>query len=196
MGLAADGEVDLHLIRARHPQAELLGVGADFVVIHREPGGEDYRVEPMERRPTEAVLLGKRGERGGGRVGGDAEDEIVVGVNIALQRELPAVRRERGVGEVEVAAAGDLVGKKFPPFEVELGEAAVAEAFVKHFVSVPLDGERRVVEEGKVLHRARVGEVDEDADALAPFGLKHGAEEAGQVEGREGGFGGCVHKER
>ena len=109
------------------------------------------------------------------------------GVNVSFQADLAAVGGKGLVREIEIATAGDLVGKELAAFEAKL---AILQALVKNFVGVLLDGELGILEEREVLHFAGIFEIDEDGDAFTAFGLENGGEQALEAERREGFFGG------
>ena len=146
----------------------------------------------MQGRAAEVVLFGEGGEGRGGRVGRDAEDEVVIRVDILFQAETSAVGREGLVGQVEIAAAGDLVGEEIAAGEVQFLEGAVLKAAVEDLVGMALDGEGGVFEEGEIGDVEGVLEVDEDGNAFSALGLEDGGQQAGQAEGGEASGGG-VH---
>jgi hypothetical protein len=169
--------------------AELFGVGRDLVVVHGEAGVEDDVVEAVEGGSAEAVDLALGGQRGGGGEGGDAEDEVVDRVDVLFQRQLVAGAVPDFVGEVEVGAAGDLVGEHLAAAHPELGEGTVLEAAVEDLVGLFLDRVAVLVEEGEILHQGGgIREVGQDANAAAFGRQEHGAEQADEVEGRELAF--------
>ena len=156
------------------------------MVVHREAGVEDDVVEPVKGGTAEAVDLALGGQRGGGGEGGDAEDEVVNRVDVLLEREQTAAAVPDFIREIEVRAAGDLVGEHFAAGHSELVERTDLEAEVEDFVSLLLDGVASCFEEGEVFHQlGRFVEIGEDADAAALGRLEDRAEEADEIEGRE-----------
>ena len=57
-------KIDLHPVGLGHSETKLLGLDTDFVVINSESAREDDLVYSVQGRSTEAVLLGKGGQRG------------------------------------------------------------------------------------------------------------------------------------
>ena len=57
-------ELDLDPVGLGDTKTELLGLDTDFVVINSESAREDDLVYSVQGRSTEAVLLGKGGQRG------------------------------------------------------------------------------------------------------------------------------------
>ena len=141
----------------------------------------------MQRRAAEAVLLGERRQRRGRRVRRDAEDQVVIRINIALQAQFAPGGVHREVGQVEVAAAGDLVGEHLAAGQAEFCEDAVAQALVKSVVGDALDGQLGIGQKSVILHAVRVLEVDQHGDPLAGRRRKNGAQQPRQAERRKGG---------
>ncbi len=182
--------IDLEAVGAGHGEAELLGLTADLVVIDREAGLQNDRVEAVEGGAAKAVFLGEGGQRSGRREGRDAEDEIVLGIDFGFEVEGASGRIDGGGGKVEVAAAGDLIGEEITGGDSPVAQHASTNALVKDLVGVALDGESRVVEEGEVLDLCRIGEVDEDRDPVTGAKGEDGIEEAVEIESRKLGIGG------
>ena len=186
LGAVVEMEVEFDPVGAGHALAELFGLDADFVIIDGQAGAENDVIDPVQRGAAEAVLFGGRGERRGRRVGRDAEDEIVIRIDVLLEAELATIGGVGLVGQVEIAAAGHFVGVDLAAFEAELVEDAVFQTLVEDIVRFFLHGEAGVLQEFEVLDIARVFEVDEDADALAGLGFESLLEQTAQTEGREG----------
>ena len=130
----------------------------------------------MQRRPAESVLLGEGRQRRGRRVGRDAENQVVIRIDVAFEAELGALCVHHEVRQVEVAAAGDLISEHLAAGEVQLGEDAVFETFVERLVRDLLDRELGVVQKGVILHPLRVLEIDQHGDPLAGLRVEHGAQ--------------------
>ena len=139
---------------------------------------EDDFVEPVEGGAAEAVLLGRSGEGSGGRVGGDAENDIILGIDILFEGEPAALGVDDEVVHVEIAAPGFFVGVQFSPGQAEIFAHPVVEALIKNVVGVFLDGEGGVFEKGEVLHLRGVVEVNQDAGTLPLLGLEDGLKKA------------------
>jgi len=198
-----EGEVYFHAVGAGHGTAELLGIAAYFLVIHGETGVENDFIDAVEGGTAKAILFGKGGQRGSGREGGDAEDDVVVWIDIALQTEAFAGHVCALVGHIQIAAAGLCVGEHFAALEDQLVHDAVVQTLVKVLIGAALDGAVWVIQEGHVFCLCETGQVNEDADAAAKSRLKHGVEQAVEVELRElasaggrlnGGHGGGHHR--
>jgi hypothetical protein len=171
-------EVDLDRIRLRQGEAQALGIGGNLVVVHGEAGVEDHLVEPVQRRAAEAELLAFRRQRRGGREGGDAEDQVVVRIDIAIEGEVVAGAVPDVVLEVEVRAVGAAVGEHFAAGHAERVEAHCGGR--KSAVGVLLHGKSVAAEKREVLDELRgLVEIDQDADAAALGGLENGAEQGG-----------------
>lgn len=181
-----DGEVDFEGLGAGQGETQLFGLAADLVVVHGQAGAEDDVVEAMEGGTAEPELFGVGGEWGGGGEGGDAEEDIEARVDVGGEGQTLAGGGIAVVGEVEVAAAGDGVGEQIAADQTELLEHALTQALVEDVVGVALDLEGWVGEEGEIAYVLRVGEIDEEADALAGGGGEDGGEQSGEVEWREG----------
>ena len=104
---------------------------ADLVVIDGEPGTEDDLIEAVEGGAAEAVLFREGGERSGGGEGRYTEDDLVLRVDVAGERELAAIGGPGFIREIEVAAAGDFVGEEVAAGEAEFRHHAIAQAAVK-----------------------------------------------------------------
>ena len=187
-------EVDLERVGAGHRQAQLLGLAADLVVVHGQPGAEDDGVDPVQRRPAKSELLRERRERRGGRVGRDAEENVEVRINVFREADLASLGSPGGVGQVQVAAAGDLVGEHLPAAKTQFRQDPVLQALVEHVVRVTLNGQRGVLQKGESCDLLRIRQVDQDADALARFGFEHGLEQSRKAELRKSAVrGSCYH---
>ena len=141
VGFSIEEKIDFHPIRVCHAEAHFFGINAHIVVTHRETCAEDGLVYPMKRGAPEAVLFGKGGEWCRGRVGRDAENDVVVRVNILLQTDHASLGRVGLIGEVKVAAACDLVGIHLAATEPEFRQCAVAEWFIEELHGVFLNRE-------------------------------------------------------
>ena len=175
-------KVNFEMVGPRQREAQFFGVAADLVIVHRQAAAEDDVVHAVQRRPAKAVPLGQGGQRRGGGVGRDAEDDVVAGINLALEAHFPAVRRDGAVRQVEVAAAGFLVGEKLASNQAKLGHHAVVQRLVKRVMRVALDGESLVAEERPAIGQAEFGQVDENADTLARSGAERVAQQASETE--------------
>ena len=184
-----EGEVDFDGVGFGEGLAEFFGVAADLVVVDGEPAVEDDLIDPVEGGAAEVVFLGHRGERGGGAVGGDAEDDVVFCVDVGFETEFIACGVDAEVFEVEVAAVGHAVGEHFAAGEAEDLHDPVEEWLLEVFAGAALDGELVVGEEAVVLHEGRVREVDEDTDAAVESRFEDGAEETFEGERGEFAFG-------
>ena len=102
----------------------------------------------------------------------------MVRVNIALETQFGAVRLDGTVRQVEIAAAGFLVGEKPAADQAKLGHHSVVQPLVKRVMRMALDGEPRVPEERPALGQAGIWQVDHDADALARAGAERGLQQA------------------
>ena len=178
-------EIDLHPIRLRHAEPHFFRIDADIVVTDREAGAEDGGVHAMQGSAAEFVLLRERGERRGGRVGRNAKDDVVVGIDVLFEAHGGAFGRHCLVGEVKVAAAGDFVGEDSAALESELLHDAGMKRLVEKVHRVRLDREFGVFKKLEILHPRGIGQVDENADALALAGGKGALEKGGEVEGRK-----------
>ena len=192
--------VDLGGIRARHPEPQLFRRAAHLDVIDRESSAQDDVVHPVQRRAPEPEMFRVRRQRRGRRVGRDAEDDVVVRVNVAGQTERASIGRKRLVRQFAVAAAGDFVSEQVAVFQPQFPEHAAAQHLVKILHRVPLDRPFRIGEKLKIAHVARVFEIDQNADALAGFRVENGAEQPREAEWREGAriflrglLDGCLH---
>ena len=136
-----DGEIDLEEVGPGQREAQFLRLTADVIVVHRQPGAEDDRVETVQGGAAKAELFGQRGQGRGGGVGGDAEDDVEVRIDVGGEAERATGGGPGGVGQVQVAAAGDGVGEEIAAAQIEFGEDALFEALVEDVVGVPLDGE-------------------------------------------------------
>ena len=115
-----------------------------------------------------------------------AQDEVVVGIDVAIETELPPGGVPALVGEVEIAALRGAIGEHLAAGHAERFHRAVPQAVVEDFVRFLLDGMAGAREERPVLHfRRGFGEVGEDADAAAFGGREDGAEQPCEAEGRE-----------
>lgn len=133
----------------------------------------------MKGGAAEAEFFAFGCERSGGGEGGNAENDVVVGVNIAVEGELFAVGVPDFVGEVEVGAVGGAVGEHFAAGHTEFAHDALLESEVEFFMSFFLDGEAVVLEEGEIFDQiGGLIEVSEDANAAALGGREDLAEEA------------------
>ena len=79
----------------------------------------------MQGRATKMVLFREGGEGGCGRVGRDAKDDVVVGVDILFEAHGASFWREGLIREIKVAASGDLVSKDLAALESEFIHGAV-----------------------------------------------------------------------
>lgn len=131
---------------------------------------------------TKAEALSKSGQRSGGGVGGDAEDELIFLVDIVEEIDFPAVAIESDFREIEVAAAGDFVGKHFATSELKFGDGGVVEALVDGFVGVALDRKVGVFEKGEGLDIAGIFQIDEDADFFPRLWVEDSLEEASEAK--------------
>lgn len=177
-----EGEVDLDRVSASHREAEFFGIATDIVVVDGEAGVADDVIETVEGGTAEAEFFGVGGEGGGGGEGGDAEDDVVVGVDIFFEAHFDAFHVDAEVGHIEVAAGGLCVGEHVSAFESEFFEDTVVEAFVEVVVGLALDFALGVGEEGHAARLGEVREVDEDANLATEGGFEDGAEEFGETE--------------
>ena len=92
--LAEDREIDLKIIGPGQAEAQFFRVAADFVVIDGQAGAQNDVVQAVQRRAAKTVLFGKGRQRRGGRKSGDAENDVVVRINVPFQTDF-AARRDR-----------------------------------------------------------------------------------------------------
>ena len=182
-------ELDLDPVGVGDSLAELLGLDTHVVVIDGEAAGEDDLVDPMQGRAAESVLLRKSRQRGGRREGRDAEDDVVVRVDILGEAHLFALGSEGLVGEVEVAAAGKLISEDLPARETHLCKDLGVERLVERLNGVLLNRERRILQESVVLDLGGIFQIDQDAEALAGLGPECRFEKSLETEGRKGTCG-------
>ncbi len=175
-------EVDLEGVGTGHRQAQFLGLSANLVVVHRQPGAEDDRVDTMQCRPAKPELLREGRKRRGGRIGRDAEENIEDRIHVLSEADLTSIGSPRGVGQVEVAAAGDLVSEHLASHEAQFGENPVLQALVEHVMGVPLNRQRGVLEKREARDLPRIRQVDQDTDALTRFGFEYGREQPRKAE--------------
>ena len=126
--MAVDLEIDLEPVGLGQAEAQLLGLLAHLVVIDGESAAQNDLVQAVQRRAAEAVLLGEGGQRRGGGVGGDAEDDVVLRIDVLLQADFAAFGRDGAVGQIEIAAAGDFVGEEIAAGQFEFLESALLQA--------------------------------------------------------------------
>ena len=112
----------------------------------------------------------------------DAEDYIEVWINIPFKTQLGSVRRDCTVRQVEITAAGFLVGKKLATTQAKLRHHTVVQSLVKSVMSVALDRVLIAVEKPPVLGQAEVGQIDENTDTLARLGAERVAQQARETE--------------
>ncbi len=139
----------------------------------------------MHRGASEAEAFSESGERGGGGVGGDAEDELIFLVDIGGEIDFTAEGIEPDFGEIEVAAACDFVGKQFATREIKFGDGCVVKSLVDGLVGVALDGKIGVFEKGEGLDIAGIFQVDEDANFFPGLWVEDSFEEASEVKWRK-----------
>ena len=84
VGLTAVEKVDFDPVGFGHAEAHFFSVHADVVIADGEAGAENGRIDAMQGRATETVLFREGGEGSGGRVGRDAKNDVVVGIDILL----------------------------------------------------------------------------------------------------------------
>ena len=111
-------EVDFDPIGSGHAQAQFFRLGADLPVVNRQSAAENGLVHTMQSSPAKTMLLGVGGQWSRRRVGGDAENDVVGRINVPFETDLMTFRSDGEIGEVEVAAAGDLISE-----DVTTGEA-------------------------------------------------------------------------
>ena len=156
------------------------------MIVHREAGVEDDVVESVQRGSAEAVLFRLRGERRGGGEGGDAEDEIVVRIDVTIQREVVSGGVPDVVFEIEVRAVGAFEGEHFAAGHAEFLHRAIAQALIEMLVRVFLHGKAVLLEKREVLDEFRgFVEVHQHADPAAIRRREHGAQQADEIERRE-----------
>lgn len=136
----------------------------------------------MHGGATETESFSERSEWSGGGVSGDAEDELIFLVDIGEEIDFSALSIESDFGEIEVATAGDFVGKHFATRELEFSDGGVVEALVNGFVSVTLDGQVGVFEKGEGLDIAGIFQIDKDADFLPRLWVEDSLEEASETK--------------
>ena len=139
VGFSIEEKIDLHPVRVCHAEAHFFGINAYIVVTHRETCAENGLIDPVKRGAPEAVLFGKGGEWRRGRVGRDAENDVVVRVNILFQTDYASIGRVGLIGEIEVAAACDFVGIHLAAAESEFRKCAGAEWLVEEVYGVFLN---------------------------------------------------------
>jgi hypothetical protein len=99
-------------IGLRQSQAHDLRLLAHLVVINRQTAAQDNLVETVQGRSTKVELLGKRGQRRGRGVGGNTQNDVVLRIDIFFQAHLAALGRDGAVGQIQVAATGDLISEE------------------------------------------------------------------------------------
>ena len=169
MRLPKDLEIDLKVIGAGQAEPQFFGVAADFVVIDGKAGAQNNVIQPVQRRAAKSVFFGERRQRRGGRIGRDAKNDVVMGINLPLQIQFPPGGVKGRGGQIEVAAAGDLVGEQIAACQLQFRQPAVFQSLIKHIIRVALDGQALVLEEREIRDPARVRQVDENGDALPGF---------------------------
>ena len=128
------------------------------------------------------MFFGRGGEGGGGGVCGDAEDDVVLGIDVFFKGEMIPVNVDCEVIEIEVTASGGSVGVEVSPGQGERFLGSVVQPLIKNIVGILLNGEVGIFQEGKILHAGRVVEVDENAGPFAFGRLENGLEQADKVE--------------
>ena len=101
------------------------------MIVHREAGIEDDIIEAVQRRAAEAVLFGLGRQRRGGGKGGDAEDQIIIRIDITIEREMIALGVPNVVLQVEIGAVGAAEGEHFATGHAQRVEAMVLQAEIK-----------------------------------------------------------------
>ena len=166
VGFSVEQKIDLYPIGLGHSEAHFFCINAYVVVTHRETCAKDGLIDPVERGTSEAVLLGKGGKRRRGGVGRDAENDVVVRVDILLQTDYASVGCVGVVWEVEVAAACDFIGIHLAATESEFCQCAVAERLEEELHRVFLNREFWIFQKGEVLDVRCIWEVDQNANLL------------------------------
>ena len=180
--VVAELEVDLKEVGAGQSEAQFLRVAAHLVVVHGQATSENDVVHAVKCCAAKTVMLGQGSQRRGGGVSRDAEDDVEVWINIPLETPFGSVWCDGVVGQIEVAAAGFLVGEQIAAGQAKFGHYSAVQPFVKSVVRMALDGELIVVEERPVLSQSKVWQVDEDADALARLGVEGVAQQPRETE--------------
>ena len=139
----------------------------------------------MEGRAAEPVLLCKSRERGRRREGRDAEDDVVVGIDILGEADLLSGGVKGLVRKVKVASARKLVGEDFSAGEAHGGQDRVVQGLVERLDCMLLDGQGGILQEGEVLHVGRILQIDQNAEALPGFRAERRFQETLQAEGGE-----------
>ena len=178
VGSVLNGEIDFHPVSTRHGTTQLFSIDADELVIDRETGIQNDVIHTMQGRTTEAVLLRKRRKRRSGGKGRDAEDDVVVRINVLLETQFFASHIHTEVRQIEVAARRLRVGKHFAACQCQLFSHAILQPQMKVLMCSLLDGPRRIFQERIILGFSEIWQVDKDADFAAERGLEHGAEQA------------------
>ena len=182
---SVEQKINLHPIGLGHAEAHFFGINAYVVVTHREACAEDRLIHPVERGTPEAVLLGKSGEWRRGGIGRDAENDVVVRVDILLQTDCASLGRAGLIGEVEVAAACDFVGIHLAATESEFGKCAVTERLQEELHGVSLNREFWIFQKGEVLYLRCIREVDQNTNFLSGPWFERASEEVCESKWRK-----------
>ena len=112
--------------------------------------------------------------------------QIVIRIDVAVERELLAGRVPNVIREVEVRAMGAAVRVHLPARHAERRHRAVMQAEIKMPVRVFLDWEPVVLEKGEVLDELRrFVEIDENADPATLRRGENGAEKPDEIKRRK-----------
>ena len=139
----------------------------------------------MQSGAAKTELLGKgRQGRGGGK-SRDAKNDIVTGIDLLLQIDFAPGQIDGRGGQIKVAAAGHLVGEQVASCQLQFLQPPILQSQVKNIMRMALDGQRGILEEGKILDRAWIRQIDEYGDAFAGLWGKDSGQQARQAEWRK-----------
>ncbi len=154
------------------------------MVVDRQAGVENHVVKSMKCGSSKSKLLAFRSQRSRGGEGGYAKNQVVVGINVAIQREVFAGGIPDIVFKVEIGAMGALEREHFASAHSEGLKNSMLQGLVEMAVGVLLDWEAIAFQKCKILDEfRRFVEIHQHADSTALGWLEHSSEKPGEIEG-------------
>src|ERR1043165_8789559 len=130
----------------------------------------------MEGCASKTELFGGSRQRRRGRKGGDAQNDVVLGVDLFLQIHLSSIGSDGLLGQIEIAPARDFVGEQLTAAQVQFAQDPFSQRQIKQVVGMVLNFERAVTQKTEIPDLSRIGQIDQNGNSLPRLRRKNCAQ--------------------